>query len=341
MSQAKECAMISFVWPAGSSMLAGTGGSETYTAGQVRELRRRGIDAQVVTVGAPPAQSRIDFPGVPFLGLEDESDISTLDGQVVFINRAYNVPTKHKAAIILHCATSIMPRPAVMHQEVRGKVVIATSEYNAQQVAFYVGIAHKHIHIVLPFADPAYGKVKRTRLSKRPRVIFAGRLSASKGIYVLMEMLEVYQSTFSRFDVSIVAAGQHTETGRSVASMLHNYPYASILTAKKTPAAMAQLMAESDILVMPSVFAEPFGMLAVEAQHAGCRVVASNIGGLTETNLGLLTTVEPRDPGALKIGIEQAIALRHVTARQRQIAKQKCTLESSVDSLLKALPQLE
>ena len=32
-------------------MLAGTGGSETYTAGHVRELRRRGIDAQVLTIG--------------------------------------------------------------------------------------------------------------------------------------------------------------------------------------------------------------------------------------------------------------------------------------------------
>ena len=43
--------MISFVWPRGEPMLAGTGGSETYTTGHVRELLRRGIPAQVVTVG--------------------------------------------------------------------------------------------------------------------------------------------------------------------------------------------------------------------------------------------------------------------------------------------------
>lgn len=332
--------MISFVWPAASSMLAGTGGSETYTAGQVRELLRRGIKAQVVTIGAPPTQSRTDFPGVPFLGLERESDISALDGQVVFINRAYMVPTKNQAAIILHCATSIMPKPAVMRQEVSDKIVIATSEYNARQLALYMDIAYRRIHVVLPFADPAYGQVKRRWLSERPRIIFAGRLSAAKGIYILMEMLETYQSTFSQFDVAIVAAGQHTETGRLVAAMLKHYPYATIIEAKKTPEAMARLMAETDILLMPSVFAEPFGMLAVEAQHAGCRVVASNIGGLPETNVGFLITVEPRDPEALKIGIEQAIGLGHVSAHQRDLAKEKCTLESSVDSLLQVLPEL-
>ena len=64
-----------------------------------------------------------------------------------------------------------------------------------------------------------------------------------------------------------------------------------LLQQKKTPKAMAQQMAERHILVMPSVFA-----------------------GLTETNLGLLTTVEPRDSGALTIGIEQTIVLRQVTA---------------------------
>lgn len=57
--------MISFVWPPGEPMLAGTGGSETYTAGHVRELLRRGIDAQVVTVGHGKKDGRQDFKDIP------------------------------------------------------------------------------------------------------------------------------------------------------------------------------------------------------------------------------------------------------------------------------------
>ncbi len=43
--------LISFIWSPGNPLPAGTGGSENYTVGQVRELTRRGIRAQVVTVG--------------------------------------------------------------------------------------------------------------------------------------------------------------------------------------------------------------------------------------------------------------------------------------------------
>jgi glycosyltransferase involved in cell wall biosynthesis len=88
---------------------------------------------------------------------------------------------------------------------------------------------------------------------------------------------------------------------------------------------------------MPSVFAEPFGMLSIEAQHTGCRVVASNIGGLPETNCGLLTLVEPRNPRALIKGVEQAIALGPATKKERDKAKDSFMLDKSVDSLLSAL----
>jgi hypothetical protein len=56
--------MISFIWPPGEPMIAGTGGSETYTAGQIRELLRRGIPAQVVTI----RHGRSDFKDIPFPG---------------------------------------------------------------------------------------------------------------------------------------------------------------------------------------------------------------------------------------------------------------------------------
>ena len=137
--------------------------------------------------------------------------------------------------------------------------------------------------------------------------------------------------------VSIVTAGLHVPTGQVMAQMLSGYPYAKLIPAKKTVLDMAKLLAQSDILLMPSVYAEPFGMLSVEAQHAGCRVVASNIGGLPETNCGLLTLVEPRDPPALIIGIEEAVALGPATKKERDIARNNFTLTASVDALLRVL----
>ncbi len=327
--------MISFVWPSSEAMLAGTGGSETFTAGQVRELVRRGIDTQVVIVGSAIKRSKRDFPDLPFLGLASEEAISDLPGTVVFINQAYNVPTRHKAAIILHCAVPSRVEQHERKKDVEGKTIIATSVYNAQQWALYLKIPSKTINIVMPFADPIYGNVRRSKPGKKVRVLYAGRLHPEKGIYTILEMMHQYEMGILDVNMSIVMAGQHVEEGRTIAQMLKGYKAAQLLDPCKTVASMAELLAKTDILLMPSVFAEPFGMLSVEAQHSGCRVIASSLGGLPETNCGLLTLVEERNPQALITAIGEAIALGLSTTKEREIAINEFTLSKSVDSLLK------
>ncbi len=193
------------------------------------------------------------------------------------------------------------------------------------------------MHIVLPFADPIFGNATRAKSAKKVRIVYAGRLHPEKGIYTVLEMMHKDIMHRNGRRVSIVMAGQHVEIGRTIAHMLKDYPYADLIPAQKTVAGMAKLLGRTDILLMPSVYAEPFGMLSVEAQHAGCRVVASNIDGLPETNCGLLTLVEPRNPQALVKGIEQAIALGPATKKERDEAKDVFMLDESVDALLDAL----
>lgn len=329
--------MISFVWPPGEPMLAGTGGSETYTAGHVRELLRRGIDAQVVTVGHGTKDGRQDFKDIPFVALPDASGISDLPGTVVFVNKAYPVPTKNKATIIFHCSIPKQSDRDRYKSFAAGKTIVATSVYSGQKWALYLDLPYSKINIVLPFADPIYDNIKRSKESKTTRILFAGRLHPEKGIYTILEMMHQSDMHSKEFSMSIVLAGLHVEIGREIARMLKNYPYAKLVEAQKTVTSMARLLAKTDILLMPSVFAEPFGMLSVEAQHAGCRVIASNVGGLPETNCGLLTLVEPRSPLALLTGIKQAVALGPVTKKERDDAVEKFTLGESLNDLMEVV----
>jgi D-inositol-3-phosphate glycosyltransferase len=87
--------MISFIWSPGNPLPAGTGGSENYTVGQVRELTRRGIAAQVVTVGLGAGDGRDGFAGIPFPSLPALAQVSELDGTVIFVNEPHIVPTRH------------------------------------------------------------------------------------------------------------------------------------------------------------------------------------------------------------------------------------------------------
>ena len=218
--------MISFVWPPGEPMLAGTGGSETYTAGHVRELLRRGIDAQVVTVGHGIKDGRQDFKDIPFVDFPDAHPISNLPGTVVFVNKAYPVQTKNKATIIFHCSIPKKSDRERYKSFAEGKTIVATSVYSGQQWALYLGIPSSKIHIVLPFADPIFGNIRRPKGAKRMRILFAGRLHPEKGIYTILEMMHQKDMRSTDFRTSIVEAGLHVEAGREIARMLKNYPYA-------------------------------------------------------------------------------------------------------------------
>jgi glycosyltransferase involved in cell wall biosynthesis len=331
--------MISFIWPPGEPMLAGTGGSETFTAGHIRELLRRGIAAQVVSVGHGTKDGRQDFSDIPFLALPNKEAISELHGTVVFVNRSYPVPTKQKAIIILHCSIPRWQEREIYRASVAGKTIITTSVYSGQQWALYLDLPSARINVVMPFADPLFSNITRSKPTKKTRILYAGRLHPDKGIYTLLEMMHQKDMQHNGFATSIVVAGQHVEIGREIARMLKNYPYAKLIPAQKSVLSVAKLLSRSDILLMPSVFAEPFGMLSVEAQHAGCRVVASNVGGLPETNCGLLTLIEPRSPHALLTGIKQAVALGSSSKKDRNKARTEFTLAASVDSFLQTIPR--
>jgi glycosyltransferase involved in cell wall biosynthesis len=105
---------------------------------------------------------------------------------------------------------------------------------------------------------------------------------------------------------------------------------------------MAALMARHDVVVMPSnsqYWHETFGIVSIEAQHSGCRVVASRDGGLPETDCGGVVLVRPDNAEALAWGIREAADRGPLTAASRRGAAARFTVEQSVDKLLDVLAQ--
>jgi glycosyltransferase involved in cell wall biosynthesis len=70
-----------------------------------------------------------------------------------------------------------------------------------------------------------------------------------------------------------------------------------------------KLMGSSSVVVVPSVWPEPFGRVALEANYLGVPVVASRTGGLTEIVEDGATgfTVKPNNPESLADGITKAL----------------------------------
>jgi D-inositol-3-phosphate glycosyltransferase len=146
--------LISFIWSPGNPLPAGTGGSENYTAGQVRELTRRGIAAQVVTIGLGDSDGRDGFTDVPFVSLPTLAAVGELDGTVVFVNEPHIVPTRRPAFLILHNPPPIRePERSFAVAGTRELTLITTSRYAAALWSGYLDVDVATISVVYPFAD--------------------------------------------------------------------------------------------------------------------------------------------------------------------------------------------
>ncbi|KAA1422426.1 glycosyltransferase family 4 protein [Mumia zhuanghuii] len=332
--------MISFIWSPGNRLPAGTGGSENYTVGQVRELNRRGVAAQVVTIGLGVDDGREGFTDLPFLSLATLAEVGGLDGTVVFVNEPHVVATKEPAFLILH-----NPPPIRAHERAfavdgtRDRTLIATSRYAATTWARFLDVDVATISVVYPFAEPCFADVPRVESADgTTRVLYAGRLSPEKGVYTLLSMLHIdVIDADTDLLFTATAAGSDKPQGRIIEQMLGVHPGISVVPSCTTPESMAALMAAHDVVVMPSnsqYWHETFGIVSIEAQHAGCRVVASDDGGLPETDCGGVMLVAPDDAEALAWGLREAVGSGPLPPETRREAGAMFTVAQSVDALL-------
>jgi D-inositol-3-phosphate glycosyltransferase len=335
--------VISFVWSPGERLPAGTGGSENYTVGHVRELNRRGISARVVTVGLGRADGRAEFSDIPFHSVPHLADVGRLDDTIVFVTHAPHIATRRPAYQILHVPPPLRTHQrAVVVKATRDRILIATSKYAAGLWAQFLDVDVATVHVVHPFAEPAFSRQPRPdRTPDRRRVLYAGRLSPEKGIYTLLSMLHTdLIDDDESLSFTVTTAGADKRQGRIIETMLRTHPRVELVAARTTSEGMAALMAEHDVVVMPSngqYWHETFGIVSIEAQHTGTRVVASDDGGLPETQCGALHLVEPDNSEALALGIVDALSRDPVSQAERRMAARCYTVGHSVDALLEVL----
>ena len=104
---------------------------------------------------------------------------------------------------------------------------------------------------------------------------FVGRLSPEKGVSVLLQ-------AWNRMDVplplKIVGDGPQADEVRRAAASDSRIQW----HGHCPPERVQQIVGDAEFLIIPSIWHEPFGRVAIEALAAGTPIVASRIGGLTE-----------------------------------------------------------
>lgn len=336
--------MISFVWSDHNPLYAGRGGTESFTIGKIRELIERGIPARVLTLGLGTKDGREYYDDIEFVNLESEEELSELDDILVYVNFSFTVKTKKPPFVFFHYppldTRSHVSPPDYKKNLTEDTTILTNSRYLRSVWSDHLDINPNKINIVYPFADPVFSRVERPeRTWEKTKVLFAGRLVPEKGIFLFLEAMH-HHILMSDFEFYATNSGNQTDQGQAIEELIKCHPLLNIIEARKTPAEMAKLFAESDIVVVPSnhrYWHEAFGMVSVEAQHAGCKVVATNADGLPETNCGELVLFQPGNSYDLAKKIVNANRTGPILPEQREDSITHFTRKSSVDALLRAM----
>ena len=122
------------------------------------------------------------------------------------------------------------------------------------------------------------------RLSEVPRdhdLLFVGRLVSDKGADVLLAALGRLAEQGIRPRLTIVGGGPERQRLEEQASELGIAEQATFLGARRDHE-LVETMNRHRILVVPSRYHEPFGIVALEGIACGCVIVGSRGGGLPE-----------------------------------------------------------
>ena len=121
---------------------------------------------------------------------------------------------------------------------------------------------------------------------KRQELLFVGRLLEAKGLMELLQALAILKGKNLTPHLQVI--GDEVENGISVIPAFQKRTQELGIADQVTFAGarnqkdVAEEMMRSRILVVPSRWVEPFGIVALEGLASGCVVVASEQGGLRE-----------------------------------------------------------
>ncbi len=169
------------------------------------------------------------------------------------------------------------------------------------------GVAKEKISLILPFVDILETPQQKT--SNTLKILFAGQHVASKELHLLFKSLTKMKSNFM---LEVLGEGARTPFYKDLAKQMKLDDKIKFQGFVNNPQTYYQ---NTDVVVFPSMWQEPFGLVGIEAMANSKPVVAFDVGGvkqwLKNGNNGIL--VPERDTTAFA----QALDLLATDIQQR------------------------
>lgn len=179
----------------------------------------------------------------------------------------------------------------------------ATNVYISRAVQDHVG--YPGYLVPNPYDSSLF---RRTGQEQRRRgLVFLGRLVNDKGCDLLLQSLAIMREQNGlEVPLSIIGSGPEESKLRQMAGDL-NLPVAFLGPLRGET--LVQELNRHELMVVPSRWEEPFGIVALEGLACGCKVVGSDGGGLPDAIGPVGITFKRGDAHDLAQSVVRALAL--------------------------------
>jgi glycosyltransferase involved in cell wall biosynthesis len=130
-----------------------------------------------------------------------------------------------------------------------------------------------------PYRDSVFKKLEST--FKDRHVVYLGRLVSYKGVNILIDAISKLKEKGKYYYTTIIGGGpeqQNLEQQVQLSGLQNQVQFTGILRGHE----IASILNNHQVIVIPSMWREPFGVVALEGIACGCIPIGSRTGGLID-----------------------------------------------------------
>ena len=170
--------------------------------------------------------------------------------------------------------------------------IFCVSKYIRNSFLDGVSKNHKKVHVLYNGVDKKLKKFPK----KRKEILFVGRLVPEKGVHHYVDSIKLIADCYNDWNFGLIGSFKlgDNQKKNQYANQIKN-KFRQIGTQAKfygfqNQEFVQEKMKTASIVVIPSTWQEPFGLVAAEAMCNAACIIASKVGGITEIvgNNGIL-----------------------------------------------------
>lgn len=212
--------------------------------------------------------------------------------------------------------------------------LIVTSEYMKENL-LQNGFDKKKIEVLPPFINVDQISKRESTPDDKNVVLYVGRMNREKGVACL---IRAFQHILLPSRLVLVGDGPELDTYKELVDRLDmtgRVRFVGWISSNR----VGKYYARSSLVVVPSLWPEPFGQVGIEAMSYSRPVVAFNVGGIREWledgQTGFL--IKPRDTKEMVLRIELLLKDRKLRERLGRTGHHKALTEYSASKHMKKL----